>query len=110
MFELLPCAHSGRTIQTDDAFNCYNMAKGGEFVVTAEFKNQGSNSTAIIEFMGGQITLASGSKGEGASWSPFIATGTYCETNFKVRFENGGGAGAQTDRLQVVYSTIVKRK
>lgn len=109
MFELLPCAHSGRTIQTTDAFNCLNMAKKGELVVTVEFKNQGSNSIAIIEFMGGEITLASGSKGEGASWSPFIATGTYCETNFKVRFE-AAGAGASTDKLQVVYSTIVKRK
>lgn len=107
MFELIPCAHSGRTITTTDAFNCLNMARNGEKVVTVEFKNQGSNSIAIIEFMGGEIRLASGSKGEGATWSPYIATGTYCLTNFKVRFE-AAGAGASTDALQVVYSTLVK--
>ena len=108
MFNLLPCAHSGITIQDTAAFNCYNMARNGEKVVTAEFKNQGSNSLAIIEFMGGEIRLASGTNGEGATWSPFIATGTFCLTNFKVRFESINGALATVSKLQVVYSIITK--
>lgn len=77
-------------------------------VIAVGFKNQGTNSRAIIRFDGGEVTLSSGTKAEGATWANNMPQGVIDLTNYKVSFTSDGGAGAQVDKLQVIIVHLTK--
>lgn len=110
MDKLKPTTVSSKTAgEAGSAISTRNMlCQQGIQVVDIGFKNQGTSSTAILKFDGGEIRLASGSKGEGASFSPFIPFG-YCDScDYQVTFEHDGGAAPQVNKLFVGYRFVIK--
>jgi hypothetical protein len=111
MIELIPSGLSSISVQSSgNAINTRNMfTKNKMQVIDLGFKNQGTNSLATITFDGGEITLSSGTKGEGAHWSPYVPSGFFDLGNYNVNFSAINPAAAVVHNLFVGYRFKIEK-